>query len=398
MATPLLPFVLAGGLIAALAGMIHPLLGQLVGLPVSLPMSALLALVDAVPKWTVNLDTAGSGWLWGWYALLLGTLALAETRGYRMGVLGRLNQWFGIYGARSLPAGGGASGSYVALGGVGLALAGTLIYLLAGAWEGSDGRLHVHFLDVGQGDAIYIETPGGRQVLVDGGPEFGGAVRALSHRLPPWDRSLDVVASTHLDADHSRGLLSVLERYKTGIVVAGLPGTESHLYPQWRKALEQGDHHLVQLSAGQGLALDEGVTLAALHPPAAPLRGPAWNSNNNSLVMKLTYGEVSFLLTGDIGREAERYLTRTGASLQSDVLKVGHHGSNSSTTAAFLRAVNPRWAVISAGAANQYGHPHADVVRRLEEAVNKASVFSTATQGTIRFTTDGQRLWVDTGR
>jgi competence protein ComEC len=251
---------------------------------------------------------------------------------------------------------------------------------------------------VGQGDATFIITPGGEQILVDGGPEFGGAARALSQRLPPWDRSLDLVALTHLDADHSRGLLRVLESYKTGAVIAGRPDLDSHLYPQWHKAVQQGGHRLAHLSAGQELALEEGVTLTALHPPSVPRRGPAWDSNNNSLVLRLSYGEISFLLTGDIEEEAERYLARAARSLQSDVLKVGHHGSNSSTTAAFLRAVKPRWAVISAGEGNQYGHPHPSVVGRLEEAVGESNVFSTATQGDIRFTTDGQRLWVETER
>ena len=399
LATPLLPFALAGGLIAALAGMVHPLVGQLVGLPASMPLAALLALVEAVPKWTLELDTEGAGWLWAWYGVLLGTLVLADTRWYRMGALGRLTRVMGLSGAAARSGvAGGSAGPYLALGGVGLVLAATLLYLLAGAWGQADGRLHVHFLDVGQGDAIYIETPGGRQVLVDGGPEFAGAARALSRRLPPWDRSLDLVASTHLDTDHSRGLLRVLESYRTGTVVAGLPDPESHLYPQWQKAVDQGGHRLVHLSAGQELALEEGMTLTVLHPPALPLRGPAWDSNNNSLVLRLSYGEISFLLTGDIEEEAERYLARTATSLQSDVLKVGHHGSNSSTTAAFLRAVKPRWAVISAGADNQYGHPHADVVHRLEDAVGKANVFSTATKGTIHFSTDGQRLWVETER
>ncbi len=399
LATPLLPFALAGGLFSAVAGMVHPLVGQLVGLPASTPLSALLALVDSVPKWTVELDTEGTGWLWGWYAVLLGTLVLSDTRWYRTGVLGRLNSLLGMSGSATRGAtGSGSSGAYLALGGVGVALAATLIYVLAGVWGNADGRLHVYFLDVGQGDAMYIVTPEGRQVLVDGGPEFGGAARELSDRLPPWDRSLDLVASTHLDTDHSRGLLRVLESYRTGAVVAGLPDPDSHLYPQWRKAVEQGEHSIVHLSAGQELTLDDGVSLAVLHPPAVPLRGPAWDSNNNSLVLRLSYGDMSFLLTGDIEEEAERYLARTATSIQSDVLKAGHHGSNSSTTPAFLRAVKPRWAVISAGAENQYGHPHTDVVSRLEAAVGRENVFSTAKQGTIHFSTDGRRLWVETER
>ena len=196
------------------------------------------------------------------------------------------------------------------------------IYLLAQVLDGGDRLLHVHFLDVGQGDSIFIVTPGGKQVLVDGGPEFGGATRELSERMGVWDRSLDLVAATHLDADHSRGLLRALDSYQTGTVAAGYPDADSSLYPQWRKVLERGQHRVVRLTAGQTIALDEGVTLETLHPPA-PLRGPAWNANNNSLVFRLVYGEVSFLLTGDIEAEAERYLARNTPGLESDCAEGG---------------------------------------------------------------------------
>ena len=112
----------------------------------------------------------------------------------------------------------------------------------------------------------------------------------------------------------------------------------------------------------------------------------------------MVYGEVTFLLAGDIEAEAERYLVKNAGSLESDVLKAAHHGSNSSSTDAFLRAVSPRWAVISAGKDNQYGHPHPDVVHRLEQTVGKSGIFDTASQGTISFSTDGKRVWVKTER
>ena len=399
LATPLLPFALLGGLAAAVAGVIHPALGHAVGLPASIPLAVLLALVDLVPKWTVEIEEHSSLLASLWYAALIAVVIFADGRWYRRLLLIPLVR-FSRNTASNIQSGPiqADAGKYLGLAGLGLILAAALIYLSIGLLGGPDGRLHVYFLDVGQGDAIYIVTPDGRQALIDGGPEFGGADLELSKRLPAWDRSLDLVASTHLDADHSRGLLRVLEDYQVGTVMTGLGDIDSALYPQWREALNHGNHPQHRVSAGQGFELDSGVTVEVLHPPSVSLKGPAWNSNNNSLVLRLSYGEVSFLLTGDIEEEAERYLKRASPKLESDVLKAGHHGSNSSTTTTFLRAVKPQWAIISAGEGNQYGHPHPAVLKRLDGAVGRGNVFSTATQGTVHFSTDGQRLWVATER
>ena len=399
LATPLLPFALVGGLASAAAGAVHPLPGQLTGFTGSIPLSALAGMVELAPKWTVDVDAGGPALAWIWYGLLLGALVMSDTKHYRTRVLGRLNREIISMGQSPVAVWGEtAQRTYPALAGVGLILLAGIFYLAIDAGEGSDGRLHVYFLDVGQGDSALIVTPGGKRVLVDGGPEFGGATRALSNHLPRWDRRLDLVAATHLDVDHSRGLLRVLETYRPRLVVAGIPDSGSHLYPQWRRALVEGGLQVQHLRAGQVLTLEVGVFLEVLHPPAAPLRGPAWDSNNNSLVLRLTYGEMSFLLTGDIEEEAERYLIRNGGEVKSDVLKAGHHGSNSSTTGTFLGAVQPRWVVISAGADNQYGHPHPAVLNRLNEAVGGENVYSTAAQGTIHFRTDGEQLWVETYR
>ncbi len=398
-ATPLLPFALVGGLVAALIGSIHPLAGNLVGMPAAIPLQALLAVVELTPKWTLATNQQGGLGIWAWYGFLLALLVLADTQWYRTRLLrGWQSLLESIGPGAGQPPRSAEAGRLLVLSGVSIILAATVLASVAPFLDGPDGRLHVVFLDVGQGDAILVVTPSGKRALVDGGPEYGGAVRELSRRLPPWDRSLDLVAATHLDVDHSRGLLRALERYRVGAVVAGHSNPGSHLYPQWIRAVEYGDHNLIHWSAGQDIQLDDGVELTVLHPPAEPIRGPAWDSNNNSLALRLSYGDFSFLLTGDIEAEAERYLARTSANLASDVLKAGHHGSNSSTTPAFLRAVQPRWAVISAGQDNQYGHPHPEVSRRLEEAVGEANVFSTATHGTIEFSTDGQRLWVETER
>ena len=398
-ATPLLPFALVGGIVTAVAGTIHPVLGQLVGIPAALPMTALLNLVEIMPKWTVAVPLQGSEISWAWYGAMLILLVAADSRTYRAWLVRVLNRISGqdrAAGRHLLQS--QAATKYFALAGLAIIIAAGAIILLADLARSGDGLLHVHFLDVGQGDGIFIVTPGGKQILVDGGPRYEGAADALSRRMAPWDRSLDLVASTHLDTDHSRGLLRVLENYKTGTVVVGAPDRESHLYTQWNEAVEEGDHRVMKVSAGDWLGLEEGIALEVLHPPPVPLRGPAWDSNNNSLVLRLEYGEMSFMLTGDIEAVAERYLAGNLPDLESTVLKAGHHGSNSSTTSTFLRAVGPRWAVISAGENNQYGHPHPDVMSRLEDAVGRENIFSTAIKGSIHFSTDGNRLWVETER
>ena len=135
-----------------------------------------------------------------------------------------------------------------------------------------------------------------------------------------------------------------------------------------------------------------------LGPPLEPIIGVGSADNNNGVVLRLVYGKVSFLLTADIEAEAEKELTASGVDLRSAMLKVGHHGSRTSTTPVFLRAVNPKAAVVSAGADNRFGHPHADVIARLYTMPGLDHTYLTYEHGDVEFTTDGQRLWVKTQR
>ena len=274
--------------------------------------------------------------------------------------------------------------------------------LAAALWyyavTGPDGRLHVHFVDVGQGDSVLIVTPEGRQVLVDGGPGAMDAAHAVGDRVPFWDRDLDMVALTHPDEDHFRGLLEVLDRYGVDVVLEGSGDSENPLYLEWKKALESEETRRVTAFRGQTIALDGATRLEVLNPAAGHVRGTGSDRNNNGLVLRLVYGDVSFLLTADIEAEAEERLLERGAALQSSVLKVPHHGSKTSTTRRFLLAVSPVSALISAAADNPYGHPHPEVLGRLEAVPGRDRTFITAERGDIEFITDGERLWVSTER
>jgi competence protein ComEC len=257
-----------------------------------------------------------------------------------------------------------------------------------------DDNLRVSFLDVGQGDAILIQK-GSKQILIDGGPSPQAITLELSDRMPFWDRSIDLAVLTHPHQDHLAGLLEVLRRYDVGQVLYPPSEGESLLYDEWVRFIGEAGTKAVVAHAGQRIDLGDGVTLEVLWPPANFIQDSESDVGNNGVVLLLKMGDISFLLTGDSTSEAEWGLIRERADIKGTVIKVAHHGSASSTTAAFLAVVNPRAAVISVGANNTYNLPNSAVVERLEERVGEANVYRTDRDGTITFITDGERLWVE---
>jgi competence protein ComEC len=256
-----------------------------------------------------------------------------------------------------------------------------------------DGRLHVTFLDVGQGDAIFIRAPGGRQVLIDGGPDEATLLSQLGRRMPFWDRTLDLVILTHPDLDHLTGLIGALERYQVEAVVWRDVPTNSPAYDRWLGLLEAEGVSVHQGEAGLHIALDEGLELTVLYPGTELLPEAVESANNASVVTRLTYGSVSVLLPGDIEAAVEADLVREGLPLAATVLKVAHHGSCSSTGEEFLRAVAPAVAVISVGE-NEFGHPCDEVLSRLADA----QLYRTDQTGTVELVSDGAQIWVRTER
>jgi len=256
-----------------------------------------------------------------------------------------------------------------------------------------DDRLQIFVLDVGQGDSILIQR-GNRQILVDGGPSAQELIYHLGDKLPFWDRTIELLVLTHHDADHITGLVEVLRRYNVEKVLTGGQKRDSDIYREWRKLIEERGVERIIAQVGQQIAMGEGVELTVLHPAPALLEEASLN--NTSVVLRLTHGNFSLLLTGDIEREAEEHLLAQDVKLRATVLKVAHQGSNTSTTPQFLSEVKPMFAAISVGADNPFGHPADEVVERLQEAVGEERLYLTSEDGTIAFITDGVKLWVET--
>ena len=261
-----------------------------------------------------------------------------------------------------------------------------------------DDNLHVSFLDVGEGDAILIQTPAHQDILVDGGPSPQAIGLELGKKMPFWDRTIDLVILTHPHADHLTGLIEVLRRYKVKQVLYLDLDYDSPLYDEWLSLIKEKDIKYTIAQAGQQIDLGEGVIIEVLNPPASLLTDTESDIDNNGTVLRLSMGDISFLLTADIFWESEFELIARRADLKSTVLKVAHHGSDTSTTQEFLAVVNPQAVVISVGADNQFGHPNPEVMERLTEVVNKDKIYLTSESGAIEFVTDGERLWVEAER
>ncbi len=252
-----------------------------------------------------------------------------------------------------------------------------------------DGLLHIHFLDVGQGDATFIQTPGGRQILIDGGISPTTLNNHVGRLLPFYDRDLDIVIATHPDADHVAGLPAVAHRFQIRhFINDGADNSASAEYDELLSALAEQRVVPHTARAGERIALGDGVTLHILHPAAS---AGTFDDNNNSVSLRLTYGDLALLLTGDAERPAEEEMLNSGLPLQAQIFKAGHHGSNSSSSSPFLAAVQPQFALISAGADNAYGHPHPDALQRLTR--HGAAILRTDELGSVELVSDGKQMW-----
>lgn len=263
-------------------------------------------------------------------------------------------------------------------------------FLFMSSSGGHNGRLFISFLNIGQGDAIYIEAPNGRQIMVDGGPDKI-VLRELAKVIPSFDRSIDAVLITNPDKDHIGGFINIMQKYKVDNIIE--PGTisPSDTYKTVENLAEEDGLQKTIARRGMNIMLDKehNIYLHILFPDRDVSE---LATNDGSIVAKLVYGDTSVLLQGDSPQNIEKYLlTLNPSELDTDILKTGHHGSRTSTNKEYVEAASPDYAVISCGVDNKYGHPHKETLDTLNDL--NVPILRTDTMGRISFESDGGR-WV----
>ena len=247
--------------------------------------------------------------------------------------------------------------------------------------------MKVVFLDVGQGDAALIESPTGNQILIDAGPSKI-ILNALGRVMPFYDRSIDIVLATHPDQDHIGGIPEVLKNYSVREYFSNGATSSTGTSKELENLLSEKKVRKEIVRRGEIIDLGGGTFLKILFP-LDKLNGK--DTNESSVVAKLYYGNSTFLFTGDAPTDVEQYLAFTdGRALESNVLKVAHHGSKNSLSPEFFSAVSPKFSIISAGLNNRYGHPNKEILDALNKIQTK--ILETFSIGDIIFTSDGQIL------
>jgi len=241
--------------------------------------------------------------------------------------------------------------------------------------------LEVSFFDVGQGDSIFIQTPQKHQILIDGGPSYTKILDSLSSEMPFNDKEIDLVILSHPESDHMTGLLSVLENYKVDNILWTGIERDGEKFDSWKRMIAEEGVNIYYADKGDSIVAGD-VSLAVLSPFESLKDKESKESNDTSVVVKLSYKNSSFLFTGDISSKTEKLINDADA----DVLKVPHHGSKYSTSEDLLTKTSPLMAVIQVGK-NSYGHPTEEVLTRLNNSGIK--VLRNDTNGKIKIVSDG---------
>lgn len=242
-------------------------------------------------------------------------------------------------------------------------------------------ELRVIFLNVGQGDAILIEN-GNNQVLIDGGRSGTILLEKVGKFMPFWDRTIETIVVTHPDADHYGGFDEVLDFYKVNNVIKTGAENNNEEWENFKNKLNVKKVEEINSSYGTKIIFPNGAELKIIYP-FLPIGTSKKDTNDFSVVAKLNFGENSFLLTGDLSLTGEEKLLTLNEDIAADVLKVGHHGSRSSTSDKFLDKINPQDAIVSVGKGNSYGHPHKEVLEKLKNRTIR--IWRTDADGNIQY-------------
>lgn len=248
------------------------------------------------------------------------------------------------------------------------------------------GNLKVHYIDVGQGDSIFIQLPNGETALIDGGTRKAGS-SVVSYLNSQNVERIDYIIATHPHEDHIGGLIEVINKYTIGKVYMPDKANTTRVFEDLLLAIQNKGNKITKAVAGNNILDKEGLSLKILSPES---NASGSNLNNYSVVVKLNYKNTSFLFTGDAEGKSENTILNKGYNIRVDVLKLGHHGSDTSTTSEFLNKVNPKYAVISVGKGNQYNHPQESIINRLNNKGIK--IYRTDLDGTIIATSDGEEI------
>lgn len=254
--------------------------------------------------------------------------------------------------------------------------------------EKASGGLKVHFLDVGQADSILVQIPNDQSMLVDAGNNADGT-SVVSYLNQQGIKKIDYLIGTHPHEDHIGGMDNVIRSFDIGQVFMPRATTTTKTFEDVLLAIKQKGLKITTAKAGVTV-LEQGNLKVNF---VAPVGSGYEDMNNWSAVTRIQYGDTAFLLTGDAEAQSEEEMLASGGNLKADVLKVGHHGSISSTTPSFLKMVAPKYAVISVGTGNDYGHPHKETLTKLKNA--GVQVYRTDMNGTIVFVSDGKTITID---
>jgi competence protein ComEC len=372
---PAQAYIMVLGWIAVLVGMLWLPLGKPLAWVVWLPLTYTLKIVHGLSQfnWSsmdVNFSSSGA---WIFYVLLLAfALIWIQHPEDRSMIFKRIRQRATLYA---------------------LAVVATITSLLvwASAFSQPDDKLHIYFLDIGQGHAVLIQTPHGAQILVDGGPNPTRLRSTIGDALPFWDHDLDMLIVTQPKNSAIGALPALLKSYEVDTVLTNGQSADSDEYRALIRAW--GEAQVISVTAGYRIETGDGVTLEILHPQQTPAEDS--EPETEAMVIRVSYGTASFLLVPEISDEAEENMLNEGWYIGSTVLELAAHGKEETNPERFLQAANPQVAVVSLGAGNRSGLPAPTVIEWLQTNTD-SHIYRTDRQGTIEFVTDGETLQIYT--